>query len=195
MSACARDSRIELPRSTPCQNLLLYLAGLCWVTVCFSSHISHCFIGANQAICLEPSSDRGSSPARSEEIDQLSASPTQSHLIISTKRRGPLSRKRPIPLSVNQQTTASPSLHAGPQPLFIPGTDEEREGGVPKRKKRRISSQATQSKTKTLNDLWRPRQVNEIFIDLWQRHSHHHITRVPVHLLLGHPAQSKYLLQ
>lgn len=86
-----------------------------------------------------------------------------------------MSRKRPVPPSMDQQNTAPTALHAEPQPLFLPDLDgeqgpsisigtplflpEEGEEERPKRKKRRISTKVTQFKT--LNDLWHSRQVSE----------------------------------
>ena len=83
-----------------------------------------------------------------------------------------MSRKRRVPASADNQSTATAS-----QPLFLPELDEgldpstsaeiplflpeEQEEGRPKRKKRRISSKVTQYRT--LNELWNPRQVGVIY--------------------------------
>lgn len=88
----------------------------------------------------------------------------------------PRYRKRPISPSTRQHPTAtSTTPNRECQPLFLPDPDEdhgpsmstrtplflpEEERERPKRKKRRISSKVIQSKT--LVDLWRPRQVSSI---------------------------------
>jgi hypothetical protein len=100
---------------------------------------------------------------------------------LSTIRRDSIRRrKRPIPPSGDHHVTAFTTLQAEPQPLFLPEPDEEqgsststrtplflpeeREDERPKKKKRRISSKVPQ--LRTLNDLWRPRQVSKISFDL-----------------------------
>ena len=114
-----------------------------------------------------------------EEGDQLTTSPAPSHVPKSTARKNLLGRKHPIP-SANQPSVPPPTSHAEPLPLFLPDSDEEQgpstftrtplfmpdnEGGErPQRKKRRISSKTTQSRT--LNDLWQPRKVSGMFLDL-----------------------------
>lgn len=113
-------------------------------------------------------------------MDQLSNSPAQSHLIMSATRRDLLRRKRPVPPSRDHQTSAaSTSMHSEHEPLFLPEPDEEQGPSTsaenplflpeereerPKKKKRRISSKAPQ--LRTLNDLWRPRQVSNLSPDL-----------------------------
>ena len=92
----------------------------------------------------------------------------------------PLHRKRRISPSRAQHTVApSTTFNREHQPLFLPDPDEEHgpstsmraplflpeevERERPRKKKRRISSKATQSRT--LDDLWQSRQVGRILLD------------------------------
>ena len=125
----------------------------------------------------ESLSSKGSSPTVSE-ADQLRAtgSPISHHLGLATGQATmtkPQYRKRPISPSNSQHTIAPITSNEEHQPLFLPDPDEEHspststraplflpEGAErerPRKKRRRISSKTTQSRT--LDDLWHPRQV------------------------------------
>jgi len=136
-------------------------------------------------LCLGSPTSKGSSPVGSEEADQLhpSVSPTSAHLgpmAAQAITKSSQSKKRPVPPSPRRPATPPATSNKVHQPLFLPDSDEDQgprtsmgtplflpegEGERPQRKKRRISSKATQSRT--LDDLWRPRQVSGIPFISW----------------------------
>ena len=123
-------------------------------------------------------------------------------------------KKRPIsPSNMQPVIASSTTSNAERQPLFLPDPDEEHGPSIsttaplflleevererPRKKKRRISSKAMQSKT--LDDLWHPRQVCGKSLIAYQctnfqRRYNHMFSKIQAHLLLAHQIHNQSLL-